>query len=496
MPYEKVQFIAYCINTAPKKALGKQVYTGLNSDITDIAERIKLVRKAIETARDHANTKKADPTVLKIFMMPEFFFRGKTGGYSLDAILGQVDPKAPDHPDPKSLVGQLQLLVQHSDWEHWLFIFGSIVGKSFQTQEAESGKKLVPGQNLQGTQIDSSKLIEVYNYVLVQKGGTTAGPQTAHIVLKQFKSPEDFITQEKLLYDRLNRIKSRPGGKVLGDEQVDHLAPSTAPSSASISDPSFSGTSLFKQGSFQFGLEICLDHFNARLVKYLPKLRPRPTIDIQLLPSCGMNIQKPAIVVREGGFIFNCDGKEAFSQVMQIKSQDKISSETKSKPLESLLGTGDYDKETFRKVASEKRGDPVETLLALDRQRFLFPDKTKLIPIIKHGRPALWAEDLEASSEVMLDPTGVFSPGIQIGLLFAEDAGKIKIYPEQAMPTVSTTASLFPHIEEGMAFALADEPILINGMKVIFDQTVPVYPVTLVRKDSLQKVKEAKHDKQ
>lgn len=42
--------------------------------------------------------------------------------------------------------------------------------------------------------------------------------------------------------------------------------------------------------------------------------------------------------------------------------------------------------------------------------------------------------------------------------------------------------TLFPASQPGFNYALTDEPILLNGMKVIFDQQVPVYPVTLERK--------------
>ena len=54
-------------------------------------------------------------------------------------------------------------------------------------------------------------------------------------------------------------------------------------------------------------------------------------------------------------------------------------------------------------------------------------------------------------------------------------------------------SSVFPRLSSELTYSLADEPILINGMKVIFDQTVPVYPVTLVRKDAPKKVKESNH---
>ncbi|NES69314.1 MAG: hypothetical protein F6K24_30840, partial [Okeania sp. SIO2D1] len=44
-------------------------------------------------------------------------------------------------------------------------------------------------------------------------------------------------------------------------------------------------------------------------------------------------------------------------------------------------------------------------------------------------------------------------------------------------------SKVFPNHQIGLNYALSDEPILLNGMKVIFDQSTPVYPVTLEPKD-------------
>lgn len=44
--------------------------------------------------------------------------------------------------------------------------------------------------------------------------------------------------------------------------------------------------------------------------------------------------------------------------------------------------------------------------------------------------------------------------------------------------------TIFPHFSSSLAAAMADEPIILNGMKVIFDQPVPVYPVNLQPKES------------
>ncbi|MGK7953859.1 MAG: hypothetical protein AB4063_01115 [Crocosphaera sp.] len=43
--------------------------------------------------------------------------------------------------------------------------------------------------------------------------------------------------------------------------------------------------------------------------------------------------------------------------------------------------------------------------------------------------------------------------------------------------------SFFPNHQLGLNYALSSEPILLNGMKVIFDQSTPVYPVNLQPKD-------------
>jgi hypothetical protein len=45
-----------------------------------------------------------------------------------------------------------------------------------------------------------------------------------------------------------------------------------------------------------------------------------------------------------------------------------------------------------------------------------------------------------------------------------------------------STANLFPHFTSELNYALSNEPILLNGMKVIFDQPVGVYPVNLESK--------------
>ncbi len=44
---------------------------------------------------------------------------------------------------------------------------------------------------------------------------------------------------------------------------------------------------------------------------------------------------------------------------------------------------------------------------------------------------------------------------------------------------MATRQTLFPHTSLGFARAASDEPVLLNGMRVLFDDKVALYPVEL-----------------
>ena len=51
-----------------------------------------------------------DPETLKIISLPEFFFRGPVGAYSLQNVLG-------DALDPNSFISQVQSLLKGARWK-------------------------------------------------------------------------------------------------------------------------------------------------------------------------------------------------------------------------------------------------------------------------------------------------------------------------------------------------------------------------------------------
>lgn len=393
MDYKKVQFIAHCIHTAPKFLNnGTQEYLGLDDVNNDIGERIKLVAKVLETARDNSNTKQNDASVLKIFMMPEFFFRGKNGAYKMD--------------DVQIIIRKLQELVKNKvQWQHWIFVFGSIVSHSIKSNQTSVDRffKLF-GINLR-------KDVEAYNFVLVQQGGfgndPGAGAAAANVVLKEHLSSIDFIQK-----------KSKSGSIVL--ERVEHLPPANNTKSEE-QKYNFDGSSVFTLKGINFGLEVCLDHLEQRLKKSVNL----PSIAIQLIPSCGMSIKDNAIVARSGGYVFNCDG-----------------------------------------------------LANYDTNEVGFNSKVKKVGTGMSGRT--YAEFKPIGKAV------IKTNGIRINEIYAMGGGEIRIYPELSLKDNNlisqSKSNLFPHNESDLNYALSDEPILLNGMKVIFDKSVAVYPVNLEEK--------------
>lgn len=61
-----------------------------------------------------------DPAVLKVFTLPEFFFRGPIGAYPLQDVLG-------DAMYPNGFIYQIQQLLEGDRWASWLGIFGTII---------------------------------------------------------------------------------------------------------------------------------------------------------------------------------------------------------------------------------------------------------------------------------------------------------------------------------------------------------------------------------
>jgi hypothetical protein len=113
--YKWIQFVAFDIQPGTKDdGSGNQKYLGDSDDDTDIATRCDIMKEAIRIAYSQSEID-ADTDVLKVFMAPEFYFRGAKGSYPVEKISGIVD--------------SLREMTDRFEVADWLFVFGTAIGQ-------------------------------------------------------------------------------------------------------------------------------------------------------------------------------------------------------------------------------------------------------------------------------------------------------------------------------------------------------------------------------
>ena len=352
-PYASVVFSAYVVPTVP--LVDAQVgdpdgpgyvdgkYVGIQGDPEmDIRIRVKLLSAAVEQAWDMCQDTRDDPSVLHILMVPEFFFRGQGGAYTSDSYskIGRY------------VASLLREVANAPKLVHWLFLFGTVLesNAASSTSELTDKKATVRGDLCKalakawdacpvGESKDfvfdlltratdfaqSHPLFLVQNRCFAYKQNCEEWP-LGLAVEKQYLSHEDFVIS---YYS--------PG--VYSEANVAY--PHINETQGEIKEQSDDNRSIFQMDGITFAIEICLDHRHGRLRGAIDKQvdGPRPSVDVQLVPSCGMQvsssetnqsflvlclvdlsftvgvafsflqIQQPPVVAREGGLVFNCDGQ-------------------------------------------------------------------------------------------------------------------------------------------------------------------------------------------
>lgn len=121
-PYKKVQFVGYYIYTNSYTGsdvpanFGNDAYTAAEHDISS---RCKIAIDAIKEAEGNADID-THPDVLKVFMAPEFYFRGKQGAYPYETIIGRNNTPG--------ILTRLQAETLKDAYKDWLFVLGTAVG--------------------------------------------------------------------------------------------------------------------------------------------------------------------------------------------------------------------------------------------------------------------------------------------------------------------------------------------------------------------------------
>ena len=119
----QIQFIGYGIHTGLKEENGNKMTLGLDTDILtrvqgeekDYLARIELLKAALHKAKNRSDIEK---DALKIFTVPDFFFKGRRKGYLQETFFGNQDGKT-------GVVGALQELIKGDEWKDWTLIVGA-----------------------------------------------------------------------------------------------------------------------------------------------------------------------------------------------------------------------------------------------------------------------------------------------------------------------------------------------------------------------------------
>ena len=339
---------------------GVQWYQGklvqYDGDLEDEADRVlrcSWMKAAINQAYSSHKAKHLndpiDAKTLKIFMAPEFFFRGKDGAYDISFF--------------STIVNEMRTLISDTKFKDWLFVLGTVIAATFTgdvyLECKQCGQSVVWGDRvgyaekgfsykgldakgkqdfrcagkgtgakmpipcMKGSVKEVPEKAIIDNMALVLKGGED-GDQNFHYVQKETVSAIDFrrfMTQAHMVrgkqvtgYDSLGLFEDdwskTDGRKIEVMGQVVTALPS--PGAEDVSIPNFdrrltdskdetkSGGSLFTIDGVKFGLEICVDHTNGR------RLQPTAGVHVQLVPSAGAHIAH--FVCRPGGIAFNVDG--------------------------------------------------------------------------------------------------------------------------------------------------------------------------------------------
>lgn len=302
MTYRRVQFIAYRIYTGA--ALGadgtESHFVGPQDPVSDLSVRLDLMTEAIHAAANSPDID-SDPSVLKVFVAPEFYFRPRTGAYPDKGFLGAMGAA----PTRGTIMGELFPKLQGADWKDWLFVLGTAMVENRMAGE----RRKPPGE------------IEMLNLALVQKGDRSL------VVQKKRRGPTDWLD----LPDVCPAAKDVKGFGGNWPSYFEGAFPLSYPEE--LNDTLLPGRGIDRGGivrldGITFGIEICADHGFERL-RGIAMESGDSYAQIQIVPACGTWIIDARVATLKGGLVFGVDGASKTLAISPAKSESGHHSELK-----------------------------------------------------------------------------------------------------------------------------------------------------------------------
>lgn len=310
-------------------------YSGDTDDASDLRAKCEDMKAAIRAAYSLAdrNGQKFNHYVnmLKVFVAPEFFFRGRKGAYDHAAVHGgEQRSDARGQVVKTAHQGLADIMREELDkpqYKDWLFVLGTAIAatKLTETVCTSCGGKIAFDRN-PGTGTTTPRCTVSRAHRVVEK---VVGAQVENVGLI-FKGGE-FHTVTKELVSHIDFVDGASKNKVKLDsethEVVNDLRPSGYNAATSVptrfTDERMGGC-IFTIDGITIGVEVCLDHAATGGSGDSGRLNHAGNIQLQIIPSAGMTIS--SLSTLQGGVVFNVDGLTPHVEVIGGSQTVKVQS--------------------------------------------------------------------------------------------------------------------------------------------------------------------------
>ena len=261
--------------------------------------------------------------MLKVFVAPEFYFRGRNGAYDHSVVAGTaaINDGGRTQAAQPGLVEIMAEEIGKSIYKDWLFVLGTAIAATrysesvckepgclgkVQFKKGLSLKKDGQNKTIPQCSVDASHPLgerrvmgQVDNVGFIFKEGE------CHTVTKELISGLDY-KQNEINVDGTDLpvlVEAWLQDTKFQDERM--------------------GGCIFTIDGITIGVEVCLDHDDSKRSKSAGRLDHAGNIQLQLIPSYGMSIRQLRTI--PGGVVFNVDGKTPHVEAiggadLQVKS--------------------------------------------------------------------------------------------------------------------------------------------------------------------------------
>jgi len=276
-----------------------QCYLGYDDDEVDVRKRFQVMKEAVETARELADN---DEKTLKVFVAPEFFWRGPQGAYDAATILKNDVYNIEEFNAISEICEELEKLVKNPKYNNWLFVFGTIIAAS-------------------RNDLRNDDDFLFFNFAPILQGGPLG---------KKMLAPKEYVSSIDFL---------RPPRKGRRNPAFNGTSSTAVPWAFDVTDSDLTGKhhydfdlweelsdylesergytlvrrNFFEIENIRFTLEICLDHAAGEAQKnFLQKgggvHKDVLPADVSLISSAGMQIIDKNLILKDGGVVYHQDG--------------------------------------------------------------------------------------------------------------------------------------------------------------------------------------------